>query len=254
MKLSIITVCFNSQNTLQRTINSVASQTYPDIEYIIIDGDSRDNTVRLIKENQSLINCWVSEPDEGIYDAMNKGIILATGDVIGFLNSDDIFYNESAAATIMCRFNNLDIDIVHGELNFVNNKLKLVRNWQGSPYETGAFTRGWHPAHPTFYVRREVYAKLEPYDTTMRVAADFEMMLRAIEVHKFSSSFIDETLIAFSMGGNSTGSIRNILRGNREILRAFKKNNIKVNSLMYVINRLLPKFANLIKFKFGIKS
>jgi glycosyltransferase involved in cell wall biosynthesis len=253
MKLSIITVCFNSQNTLQRTINSVASQTYLDIEYIIIDGDSRDNTVCLIKENQSLINHWVSEPDEGIYDAMNKGIALATGDVIGFLNSDDVFYNESAAATIMRRFNNLDIDIVHGGLNFINNKSKLVRNWEGSPYETGAFTRGWHPAHPTFYVRREVYAKLEPHDTTMPVAADFEIMLRAIEVHKFPSSFIDETLITFSIGGKSTGSIRNILRGNLEILRAFKKNNIKVNPLMYFINRLLPKFANLIKFKFGIK-
>jgi glycosyltransferase involved in cell wall biosynthesis len=254
MKLSIITVCFNSQNTLQRTIHSVASQTYPDIEYIIIDGESRDNTVRLIKENQSVINRWVSEPDEGIYDAMNKGIAMATGDVIGFLNSDDVFYNESAAATIMHRFNNPDIDIVHGGLNFINNKSKLVRTWQGSPYEPGAFARGWHPAHPTFYVRREVYAKLEPYDTTMPVAADFEMMLRAIEVHKFSSSFIDETLIVFSMGGNSTGSIRNILRGNREILKAFKKNNIKVNSLMYMIRRLIPKIANLIKFRFGIKS
>ena len=254
MKLSIITVCFNSQNTLQRTIHSVASQTYPDIEYIIIDGDSRDNTLRLIEKNQSLINRWVSEPDEGIYDAMNKGIAMATGDVIGLLNSDDVFYSETAAATIMRRFENPDIDIVHGGLNFINNKSKLIRKWQGSPYGTGAFARGWHPAHPTFYVRREVYAKLEPYDTTMPVAADFEMMLRAIEVHKFSSSFIDETLIAFSMGGNSTGSIRNILRGNREILRAFKKNNIKVNSLMYVINRLLPKFANLIKFKFGLKS
>ena len=254
MKLSIITVCFNSQNTLQRTIHSVASQTYPDIEYIIIDGDSRDNTVRLIKENQSVINRWVSEPDEGIYDAMNKGIAMATGDVIGFLNSDDVFYNESAAATIMDRFNNQNIDIVHGGLNFINNESKLVRTWQGSPYEPNAFARGWHPAHPTFYVRREVYAKLEPYDTTMPVAADFEMMLRAIEVHKFSSSFIDETLIVFSMGGNSTGSIRNILRGNREILKAFKKNKIKVNSLMYVIRRLIPKIANLIKFRFGIKS
>ena len=253
MKLSIITVCFNSQNTLQRTIQSVTSQNYSDIEYIIIDGASRDNTVGLIEKNQSLIDRWVSEPDQGIYDAMNKGIAMASGNVIGFLNSDDIFYDENVAKKIMQRFKDPDIDIVFGGLNFINNNLKLVRTWQSSAFKPGAFDRGWRRALPTVYVRRHVYDKLGPYCTTMSVAADFEMMLRALEVHKFSSSFIDEILITFSMGGNSTGSLKNIIRGNREIIEAFKKNNIEINTIIYVMNRFFPKISNLIKFKLGIK-
>jgi len=253
MKLSLITVTYNSSKTLLDTFQSVFSQTYSDIEYIIIDGASKDNTVSIIKEYEPKFNGrmkWVSEPDKGLYDAMNKGIRMATGDVIGILNSDDLFMDNDVISDIAAAFDE-QADAIFGNLYFVEqeNVNQIVRVWKGSPYKS--FKSGWHPAHPTFYVRRELYEKYGVFDTTFDVSADFELMLRLIEKYGIRTKYLDRYMVRMRMGGESTGSLKNIIRGNKNIFRAFRKNGIKV-SPFYPVYRLLPKVIDRILYKLGI--
>lgn len=255
MKLSLITVTYNSSKTLSDTLQSVLSQTYSDIEYIIVDGASKDNTVSIIKEYEPRFEGrmkWISEPDKGLYDAMNKGIRMATGDVVGILNSDDLYMDNKVLADIAAIFDK-QTDAIFGNLYFVdqNDVNQIVRVWKGTPYKS--FKSGWHPAHPTFYVRREVYEKYGVFDTTFNVSADFELMLRLIEKHGIHTKYLDRYIVKMRMGGESTGSIKNIIRGNKNILRAFKKNGIKVSPL-YPIYRLLPKMVDRISYKLGFKK
>lgn len=258
MKLSIITITYNSEKTLRDTINSVLKQTYQNIEYLIIDGASKDNTIAIIKEYEPLFKGrmkWISEPDKGIYDAMNKGICMATGDIIGILNSDDLYMDNNVLENIAHAFNQTKVDAVYGNLLFVeeNNTNKIVRTWKGSQHNPGEFLKGWHPAHPTFYVKKEIYEKYGVFDTSFDVSADFELMLRFIEKHQISNYYLDRYFIKMRMGGESTGSIKKIIEGNKNVLRAFKKNGFKV-SPFYPIIRLFPKAINIIKTKFGFKS
>ena len=255
MKLSLITVTYNSSKTLIDTFQSVLSQTYSDIEYIIVDGASKDNTVSIIKEYEPKFNGrmkWISEPDKGLYDAMNKGIRMATGDVVGILNSDDLFMDNQVIADIVAAFDK-QTDAIFGNLYFVNQEdvNQIVRVWKGSPYKS--FKSGWHPAHPTFYVRREVYEKFGGFDTTFDVSADFELMLRLIEKHGIRTKYLDRYMVRMRMGGESTGSIKNIIRGNKNIFRAFRKNEIKV-SLLYPLYRLLPKLIDKVLCKLGLSK
>ena len=258
MKISLITITYNSVSTVSDTINSILNQTYSDIEYIIIDGMSKDNTLSVVKEYESLFNGrmkWISEPDKGIYDAMNKGIRMATGDIIGILNSDDLFIDNYVLEDIANAFKQNNIDCLYGNLKFVDaiNIDKVVRTWKGSQHTTGAFLKGWHPAHPTFYVKREVYEKYGVFDTSFDVSADFELMLRLIEKHKISNLYLDRYFVKMRMGGESTGSIKKIITGNINILRAFKKNGFNVSKI-YPIKRLLPKAINIIKTKISTKQ
>ncbi len=258
MRISLITITYNSISTISDTINSILNQTYTDLEYIIIDGASKDNTLSIVKEYEPLFNGrmkWISEPDKGIYDAMNKGIRMATGDIIGILNSDDLFMDNNVLKDVVQAFTYNDIDSIYGNLKFVdaNDTKKIVRTWVGSQHTSGAFMKGWHPAHPTFYVRREVYEKYGVFDTSFDVSADFELMLRFIEKHQISNLYLDRYLIKMRMGGESTGSIKKIIIGNKNIMRAFKKNGFNVSPL-YPIKRLLPKVMNIIKTKLGFKS
>ena len=258
MKISLITITYNSSKTLPITFNSVLKQNYLDIEYIIVDGESKDNTISIIKEYESKFNGrmkWISEPDKGIYDAMNKGILMATGDIVGILNSDDILYDDHVLEDITRVFETKNVECLYGNLKFVHaeNVEKTVRIWKGSQYNTGDFLKGWHPAHPTFYVRKEIYDKYGLFDTSFDVSADFELMLRFIEKHKISNTYLDRYFIKMRMGGESTGSIKKIIQGNKNVLRAFKKNGFKV-SPFYPIIRLYPKAINIIKTKFGFKS
>lgn len=255
MKLSLITVTYNSSKTLLDTLQSVLNQTYSDIEYIIVDGASKDNTVSTIKEYEPKFNGrmkWISEPDKGLYDAMNKGIRMATGDVVGILNSDDLFMDNEVMADIAAAFEG-QTDAIFGNLYFVSQEdvNQIVRVWKGSPYKS--FKGGWHPAHPTFYVRREVYEKYGVFDTTFDVSADFELMLRLIEKHGIRTKYLDRYMVRMRMGGESTGSIKNIIRGNKNIFRAFRKNGIKVSPL-YPVYRLLPKVIDRIAYKLGIRK
>lgn len=255
MKLSLITVTYNSGKTLAYTIKSVLSQTYPNIEYIIVDGASKDNTLSIIKEYEPQFQGrmkWISEPDKGLYDAMNKGIRMATGDVVGILNSDDLFMDEKVLADVAAAFDE-QTDAIFGNLYFVNQEdvNQIVRVWKGSPYKS--FKSGWHPAHPTFYVRREVYEKYGGFDTSFDVSADFELMLRLIEKHGIRTKYLDRYMVRMRMGGESTGSIKNIIRGNKNIFRAFRKNEIKVSPL-YPVYRLLPKVIDKILYMLKLKK
>lgn len=247
--ISIITTSFNSMATIGDTLSSILSQRYPDFECIVVDGGSNDGTLEVIKEFQPQFNGklkWISEPDQGIYDAMNKGIHLAKGDIIGFLNSDDYFASDNSLTYIA---ENIDsVDCVYGDLDFVAcaDNQTIVREWRGSQYKEGAFVKGWHPAHPTFYAKKECYDKFGGYDIKFDVSADFELMLRFIEKHKISNRYIPEVLVKMRTGGESTGSLSKILLGNKNIKRAFKKNGIRPQKF-YTLRRILPKIIDRIK-------
>ena len=254
MKISIITATYNSSKTLRDTMESVLSQSFSDIEYIIVDGLSKDNTLDIVKEYEAKFKGrlrWISEKDNGIYDAMNKGILMATGEVIGILNSDDLYLDNNVLQDIANAFDN-QTDAVFSNLYFVKQEdtSQIVRVWKGSPYKS--FVKGWHPAHPTFYVRKEVYNKYGIFDTSFEVSADFELMLRLIEKEKIRTKYLNRYTIRMRVGGESTGSLRNIIKGNKNIFRAFKKNGINV-SYFYPVCRLTPKAIDLIKCKLHLK-
>lgn len=253
MTISVITVTYNSEKTIRDTLESVLSQTYHDIEYIIVDGASKDRTLDIIKEYVIKFDGrlrYISEPDDGIYHAMNKGIEMSTGDVIGFLNSDDVFYDADVLSDIAHVMEEKEIDCVYGDLMFVypKNKKRIIREWKGSPYRKGVFNSGWMPAHPTFYVRRACYSKYGHYDTSMKVSADFDLMMRFLEKEQISNLYMKRRFVIMSYGGKSTGSILNIIKGNKSIRKAFKKNGGQVPRLYYV-KRLCPKFFNMLKME-----
>lgn len=255
MKVSLITITYNSEKTLSDTIQSVLSQKYENIEYIIVDGLSSDNTLSIIKRYESQFKGrlkWVSEKDCGIYDAMNKGIQMATGDIVGILNSDDLLMDNQVLKDIVFAFDD-ETDAIYGNLYFVeqSNINRVVRVWKGSSYKS--FTKGWHPAHPTFYVRHEIYEKYGAFDVSFDVSADFELMLRLIEKYHIRTKYIDRYMVRMRMGGESTGSFLNIIKGNRNILKAFEKNGISV-SPFYPIIRLWPKALDFIKYKLSYEK
>ena len=253
MKISIITATYNSEKTLRDTLDSILAQTWQDIECIIVDGASKDGTMDIVREYEPRFDGrlrWVSEPDKGIYDAMNKGIRMATGDIIGVLNSDDFYYDEHVVEDIANAFVQKEVDCLYGDLVFVDAKDKesIVRIWKGSPYQSGAFLKGWHPAHPTFYARRECFEKYGSFNLNYAVSADFELMLRFIEKWHIPNAYLDRYFVKMRWGGESTGTLRNIVRGNRNIIRAFHSNGLKP-ARFFLVRRLAPKVLNMLKRK-----
>ncbi|MDE6490833.1 MAG: glycosyltransferase [Muribaculaceae bacterium] len=251
MKISVVTVAFNSSRTIGDTIRSVLSQTHPDIEYIVVDGLSTDRTMDIVRQFQPEFKGrmrWISEPDRGIYDAMNKGMAMASGDIIGLLNSDDIYQDENVLADIDSYMSRHNADIAYGDMVFVspNNPDQIIRTWQSSQHRPGAFFKGWHPAPPTFYVRRTVFERLGGFDTSLDVSADFELMLRYIERQRVSNIHIPRVLVRMRYGGESTGSISKIILGNRNVLKAFRLNGYRVPRF-YLLRRLLPKAYNILR-------
>jgi len=242
MKVSIITATYNSSSTVLDCIQSVNNQTYTDIEHIIIDGLSTDNTLERINSIPNKVQKTISEPDKGIYDAMNKGIEIAQGDIIGILNSDDFLASNDSIAKIVKTFEKENCDAVFGNLDFVSfsNVSHVVRRWKSAPYELNGFVKGWHPPHPTLYIKRDVYEKYGNFDISLTVSADFELMLRFFEKHQIKTYYLDETIVKMRYGGESTGSIKKIITGNINILKAFKKNGIQVPSF-YTLQRILTK-------------
>ncbi len=248
MKISIITVCYNSGKTIEDTFKSVQSQSYKDIEYIVIDGGSKDNTLELINQYKEIIDYSVSEKDNGLYDAMNKGIEKATGDVIGFLNSDDLFCDDMAVEKVMNVFNeNSKIDSVYADIYYVdqNNTDKIVRKWITGKQRT--FKKGWHTAHPTLYIKKKVYNQYGGFNLKFKLSSDFEIMLRFIEKYKISTIYLPEPLLKMRLGGETNKSVENIFRQNKECIKAFKDNDLKVNSVMYPFYRIIPKFFQFLK-------
>lgn len=258
MKISIITVTFNSAATLRDTIESVLSQTYQDWELIIVDGLSQDNTLSILRDYEPLSNGRMhifSEKDEGLYDAMNRGIAHATGDVIGILNSDDFYYDAHVLEDINRAMEDQPIDCIYGNLIYVlpKNKNRVVRIWKGSQYKKGAYLKGWHPAHPTFYARRECYERLGGFNTNYAISADFELMLRFIEVAGLRNRYINRYFVYMRMGGESNGSLRNIIRGNRNILRALRSHGFHPSTL-FMMHRILPKIKATIQGRLHLIS
>jgi glycosyltransferase involved in cell wall biosynthesis len=249
MKISIITVVLNNVETINDAIRSVLEQTYKDIEYIVIDGDSNDGTIDAIKSYGSKIDKFVSEKDNGLYDAMNKGIGMASGDVIGILNSDDVYFDNDVIKNIINVINTYKVDSVYGDLYYVkkNNLQSILRYWKSSDFKKGAFAKGWHPPHPSFFVKRNVYTKYGLFNLNMNVAADFELMLRFLEKHEISSTYLPKVIVRMRMGGASNNNLKNILAGQQAILKSFDHNKIKVNKFMYFIYRYFPKIIQLIK-------
>jgi len=250
MKISIITVCYNSEKYIQSAIESVINQDYKDIEYIIIDGNSTDGTIEIIKKYKNKIHKFISEPDKGIYDAMNKGIKLATGEVIGFLNSDDLYQNNSVISNIVEGFVNKDCSIIYGDLFYVKpgNPQIIIRSWNSKSFVRGSFKKGWHPPHPTFYVKREIYEKYGVFNLNYRLAADFELMLRFLENYHVKSYYLNQPLVRMRLGGATNKNLKNIVIQNIECYRAFKNNHLPV-SILYPLYRLLPKL-----FQYQIKN
>jgi len=247
MKISIITVCYNSASTIRDTFESVLTQTYSNIDYIVVDGNSTDTTVFLIKEYEAKFNGrmrWVSEPDAGLYDAMNKGIEMARGDVIGILNSDDVFFCSQVLEHIVSSFDlGNDIDAVYGDLYYVvqNNISVIIRKWITG--EQAKFETGWHPAHPALYIKRNVYEMYGKFNLCYRIASDFEIMLRFIDKYHIKLIYLNEIFVKMRLGGKTNKSFRNIFAQNVEILKAFRENKIYVNYLTYSIKRLVVKLS-----------
>lgn len=247
LKVSIITVCLNNARFLQSAIESVFNQDYQNIEYIIIDGGSTDGTVDIVKSYGIKISKFISEPDNGIYDAMNKGLNIATGEIIGILNSDDIYYNSHVISNVVGAFEKQNCDIVYGNICYVKqyDLNRVVRVWETSKYISGSFKKGWHPPHPALFVKNKIYHRFGLFNTNFKLAADFELMLRLFEKVNASSYYLPEKLVKMRMGGAST-SLKNLFRQNKECYNAFKVNIIQI-SPYYFIQRLLPKFFQFLK-------
>ena len=234
--ISIITISYNSVNTISDTLKSIENQTMQDFEYIIVDGGSTDGTLEIIN-NCSRVDKLISEPDNGIYDAFNKGINNSTGDIIGFLNSDDVFYDQNSLKIINDSFDE-NIDCVFGDLVYKNSRGRVTRIWKGSPFKKGSFRKSWMPAHPTFYCKKENYKKNGLYNDDYIIAGDFELMLRFFEKYDIKSKYIPKTLVNMRTGGISNQSIKNKFRILFEEFRAFKENKIELNKVMYLLSKI----------------
>lgn len=248
MKISIVTVCFNSSTTIKDTIISIASQKDVELEHIIIDGFSTDGTVEIINKHKDDLSKFVSEPDEGIYHAMNKGLALAMGDVIGTLNADDCYASENVLKEVAQIFMDSSIDACFGDLVYVNqeNTNKIVRYWKSRDYIPGLFKAGWMPAHPTFFVRKNVYERLGGFDLNYKIAADFELLFRLIEQNKIKTKYLPKVLVKMRLGGTTNKNLSNILRQNKEIISILNKYYADFSVLKFVFRKLFNRFFQFI--------
>jgi glycosyltransferase involved in cell wall biosynthesis len=216
VKISVVTVSFNSARTIGYTLESFFRQSHPEKELVVVDGASSDETLTIVRSFQLEGMVVISERDAGIYDAMNKGLAAFSGEAVGFLNSDDRFKDAEALAQISDTLQGADV--VYGNLDFVagHNSARVVRRWRGSPFRKNAFAAGWMPAHPTFYVRRAVVDAVGKFDLSYEIAADYDYMLRAMELHDFRTAFVDRVFVDMMHGGESNKGIKAYLKSNYE--------------------------------------
>lgn len=238
MKISIITITYNSAKTLPRALESVQGQTYGEIEHIIVDGASTDGTKAMIEAYAKQHNNvrWISEPDEGIYNALNKGIRMATGDVIGFLHSDDVFFSPDSVAQIAAAFADETVDVVYGDLQYCNGD-KVTRRWVSNAFDPCALKFGWMPPHPTVYVRKKVYEQVGPYDEWFRISADYDMILR-IFTAGYKSQYIPTVLVKMETGGASNRNTKARLSKTQEDYIVLKKNHVGAGLLTVACKQL----------------
>lgn len=236
IKLSLITITYNSAETLEDTFRSVFSQTYGNIEYIVVDGGSKDGTLTLIEKYKSKIHKHISEKDSGLYDALNKGIAMAEGDIIGILHSDDFFTHERVLENVVAKMQSEKVDGLYADLYYVDrhNTDKIIRKWKSGTYSPGSFLNGWMPPHPAFFVRKELYERFGAFNLKLKSAADYELMLRFIHKHQITLAYLPEFIVKMRVGGKSNSSLRNRWKANREDREAWR------------INGLTPRFYTLL--------
>lgn len=255
MKISIITVCFNSAKTIRDTIESVLSQDYPEIEYIVVDGGSNDGTIEIVSEYQSKIASYVSEKDRGIYDAMNKGISLASGDIIGILNSDDTYMSVKTISELMQVMSQKKTDCIFADLIVVDpkNMNKVLRYYDSSKFRTNRFRFGWMPAHPTFFVKRSVYERVGLFSLKYQISADYEMLIRILHVNQYTYAYLPKPVVRMRAGGTSSASLSRNWILNKEIVMACRENGIWTAMPLLFI-KLPFKLLELIKAKYWYKG
>lgn len=249
MKISIITATYNSAAHIADCVKSVYDQSYRNIEHIIIDGASKDKTLDIINSLPNRVEKIVSEPDKGIYDAMNKGIKSATGDIIGILNSDDFFNTPDVITEIAAEFQkDSKLDGVYTNLYYVkqNDPQQVVRHWVSKPFKDNSFFKGWHPPHPTLYLKRSVYEKYGIFNLDFSLAADFELMLRFFERYKIKTNYLPITTIRMRLGGVTSKNLKNVKKQNLECVKAFEKNGFNP-PVFYSAYRLFPKLLQYLK-------
>lgn len=238
MKISVITITYNSAKTLPRALASVQGQTFADIEHIIVDGASTDGTLEMIQayaDKHKNVK-WISEKDSGIYNALNKGIRMASGDVIGFLHSDDVLFAPDSIEHIATIFNSQDADVVYGDLQYCHAN-RVVRRWQSNPFKPSSLKFGWMPPHPTVYVRRKVYEEVGPYDEWFRISADYDMILRIFSAG-YNAYYIPEVIVSMETGGASNRNTKARLSKTQEDYIALKKNHVGAGYLTVAFKQL----------------
>lgn len=248
MKISLVTVAYNSEATIADTLASIDEQSHADKEHVIVDGASSDRTLQIVAAYRRPWRRVFSERDAGIYDAMNKGIRLASGDVVGFLNSDDFYASPDVLQRVAEAFTDPAIEIVYGNLCYVakDDVRRITRYWQSAPFHPGLFVRGWAPPHPTFFARRSLFSRFGGFDLAFPVAADMELMARFLEVHRVRSRHLPTVLVHMRSGGASGQGPMAVLSQNREIWRALKKNGLRAGLLRLALAKVVAKGRQLI--------
>lgn len=255
MTISIITATYNSGQTLTDTLESVLRQSYTGIDYVIVDGGSKDNTLDIIRRYEPRFEGhmrWISEPDKGIYDAMNKGIRMATGDVVGLLNSDDFYTSNDVLETVAKTMSDPNVDAVYGDIHYVNDNdlTRCVRYYSSRVFRRGLMRMGFMPAHPSFYCRRAIYERYGTFDTSLRIAADFENLLRLIFVNRIRTKYIPVDFVTMRTGGASSSGMVSHKRILKEHMIAYKQNGVYSNLLLEGL-RYLYKIGEIIVSKFS---
>ncbi len=249
MKVSIITIAYNAAETIAETIESVIGQDYSNIEYIIIDGASTDDTLDIVEKFKVDVDVLVSERDKGVYDAMNKGIEKATGDVVAILNADDVYANSNVISNAIALLQQENSDSLYGNLQYVDriNPEKIHRDWKSGTYSRSKFKWGWMPPHPTFFVRRKLYDAYGMFNTSLRTSADYELMLRFLYKHEVSVSYLAEVMVKMKVGGQSNASLKNRIKANQEDRMAWKLNGLKplpFTSVLKPLRKITQFFGN----------
>lgn len=250
MKISIITVTLNCGLVLRDCLNSVKLQNYKKFEHIIIDGNSNDDTLSILESERKNFSVLISEPDKGIYDAMNKGINFATGDIIGFLNSDDFYSSRDILSKVADTFKkNPSLDACYADLIYVDKfrTFKEVRYYKSSVFKAGLFSKGWCPPHPTFFVRKSVFERFGNFDLSFKIASDVDLMMRFLEVRKIHSLYVPEVWVKMRMGGVTNKNIKNIFLQNKEIFDSFKKYDLKISFIKFSLNKLISRIKQYLK-------
>ncbi|WP_417536720.1 glycosyltransferase family 2 protein [Methylophaga sp.] len=249
LSVSIITVCFNSEATIRGTLESVRSQDYEKIEHVVIDGASSDSTLSIVSQFRDTVSTVISEPDCGLYDAMNKGVHAATGDIVGILNSDDFFESEEVISEVVRFFkNHPNVDVAFGDVVFVEpgNLEQVTRYYRSRHFQPWKLRFGWMPAHPATFVRSSAYRRVGGYRLDMKISADYEMFVRWLLVARLRWSYLPRVLVRMRSGGVSTSGIKSSIRLNREIVRACRDNGVYTN-LLFVLSKIPFKLLELIR-------